>query len=237
MSFLQKLFFWGKNFFFPSACALCSCSLFDIADIKYALCSPCRISIVNIQKNNCAVCGKPLISENKTCIPCRSKTENFYERLWVLYPYNGKYRKLLAMYKFIKNLALAVFFIEKILEIIKNNPVLKEAAIIPVPPRPGKIKHSGWDQIDYLVKRLKKTSACIQVSSCLKRKKSKVQKYLNRTERLENLKGRIYTHGAVPKIALIIDDVITTGSTIEVCAKVLKQAGAEKVYALCLFYD
>jgi ComF family protein len=123
------------------------------------------------------------------------------------------------------------------LEEITGNQLLKDAVIVPVPPRPGKVKYSGWDQVDYLVKQLEKHPQCIPVKRCLKRSKSKVQKRLNRTERLENLKGRIYINGNTPKHAIIIDDVITTGSTLEVCAQTLKQAGAENVYGLCLFYD
>jgi ComF family protein len=140
-------------------------------------------------------------------------------------------------YKFSKNLALADFFAEKILEIIDSNPVLKDAYIVPVPPRPGKIKDSGWDQIDYLVKRLEKTGKGLNFRRCLKRRKSKVQKQLNRTERMENLKGRICLYAKAPETVLVIDDVVTTGSTMEECSAVLKDGGAEKVYGLCLFYN
>jgi predicted amidophosphoribosyltransferase len=109
--------------------------------------------------------------------------------------------------------------------------------IVPVPPRPGKIKSAGWDQVDYLVRKFKQKNRDRLVSFCLKRKESNVQKRLNRTERMDNLKGRIFINGVIPKTVLIIDDVITTGSTMEVCSSVLKEAGAEKVYGLCLFYD
>jgi len=237
MAFFIKIFFSLKNFLFPSACVLCGANLIGADEIQYSLCKQCRISIVPIQGHKCLVCGKPLISENGICIPCRNIKERSFDRLWVLYPYTGKYRKLLGFYKFSKNLELSAFFAKKIIELIANEAILKDAVIVPVPPRPGKIKHSGWDQIDYLIKQMEKISGCLPVNRCLKRRKSKVQKHLNRTERLENLKGRIFIKGAVPKIALIVDDVITTGSTIEVCAQTLKQGGAEKVLGLCLFYD
>jgi len=132
---------------------------------------------------------------------------------------------------------LANFFIQQILDIISCEDILKDAVIVPVPPRPLKIKELGWDQVDYLVKKLEKKCKEINVSRILKRRKSKVQKELTRTERLNNLKGRIYLQNNAPKTALIIDDVITTGSTMEVCANVLKENGAQKVYGLCLFYD
>lgn len=133
--------------------------------------------------------------------------------------------------------------------LINENPVLKDAVIVPVPPRYAKIKTTGWDQVDKLVKTLEKIYINLTVCKCLKRLKSKVQKNLNRMERLDNLKGRIFFDnkkaqkkdmffsGNTPKPALLIDDVITTGSTIEVCSQVLKENGVQEVYGLCLFYD
>jgi ComF family protein len=168
---------------------------------------------------------------------CRNSEEHSYDRLWTLFPYTGKYRALLKAYKFNKTLSLADFFAERILALIAENPVLADAVIVPVPPRPGKIKETGWDQVEYLVKRLAKSGKAPLVSPCLKRRVSKVQKRLSRAERIENLKGRVFVNKAVPKTVLIIDDVITTGSTMEACAAVLKSGGAERVYGLCLFYD
>ncbi|MCL2265815.1 MAG: ComF family protein [Treponema sp.] len=237
MNIFYKILFWGKNFLFPSECAVCGGSLLGIEEIKYSLCDECTASIKQIPGSKCCICGKPLISEIHTCLSCRNSEGRSYDRLWVLFPYAGKYRKLLAKYKFSKNLSLADFFAKEIINVLEDDVKLKEAIIVPVPPRKGKIKSSGWDQIDYLLKRLKKLSKGLIIRRCLMRKKSKVQKELNRAERLSNLKGKIYLREPPPKTVLIIDDVITTGSTMEVCAEVLKQGGAEKVYGLTIFYD
>lgn len=238
--FLTNVLLLIKDFLFPSSCALCKTRLINPDEIKNSLCAECQKALKPIQGNKCIICGKPLISEMETCLPCRNREKESekvsYERLWVIFPYIGKYRKLLTAYKFEKNTALAQIFMEKIKEIISENIVLQEAVIVPVPPRKGKIKDTGWDQVDYLVKQME-SSSNYTVCRCLKRLKSRVQKSLNRTERLENLKGRIYADGNAPKTVLVIDDVITTGSTMEVCADVLKKAGAQKVYGLCLFYD
>jgi len=186
------------------------------------------------------MCGRPLVSEKDTCLECRrgfpGRNRHSWDRLWALFPYTGEYRRLLSAYKFAKNVRLAEFFAEKIAEVIAANPVLKEACVVPVPPRPGKIKSTGWDQVEHLVRRLEKIEK-VNVCRCLKRRKSKVQKRLSRAERMENLKGRVFPRGKIPETVLVIDDVITTGSTMEVCAAVLKENGAEKVYGLCLFYD
>jgi ComF family protein len=237
MNFFIKFLLWGKNLLFPSWCALCETELTETEEIRYGLCAQCGAKAAAAQGQKCGLCGKPLISEIGVCLSCRNDTAKTYDRLWVIFPYTGIYRKLLHAYKFGKNLALASFFAQKALEVIAENPVLLEAVIVPVPPRPGKIKETGWDQVEHLVKQIYKQSKETIVCRCLKRRKSKVQKKLDRKERMENMKGRIYLQNAPPKTALIIDDVITTGSTLEVCSEVLKEGGAEKVYGLCLFYD
>jgi ComF family protein len=238
MKIIKKLYFLVKGFLFPAFCAICEDSLFSSSEIRYGLCDDCLSSLNITEEKKCFLCGKPLISEKEKCLPCRNGTNHSYDRLWVLFPYAGKYNKLLKEYKFKKKLNLAEFFTEKIISVLRENPELKDAVIVPVPPRPGKINELGWDQIDYLIKRLKKNiNTENAIKHCLKRKKSKIQKYLSRTERIENLKGRIFLKGKSPKTALVIDDIITTGSTMEVCASVLKKNGTEKVYGLCLFYD
>jgi len=233
----MKILLWVKNLVFPSRCALCETALLDVQEIRYGLCTQCMAQTAVIQGEKCNLCGKPLISEIDICLSCRNDTVKTYDRLWVVFPYTGKYRKLLHSYKFGKFLALASFFAEKILEVISLQPSLQEAVIVPVPPRPGKIKETGWDQVEYLVRQIMKQSKKAAVSRCLKRRRSKVQKTLDRKERIENMKGRIYLNTAPPKTVLIIDDVVTTGSTLEVCSEVLKEGGAEKVFGLCLFYD
>jgi ComF family protein len=237
MNTVKKIFLVFKNFLFPQGCAICMAGLKNISEIKYGLCEECRTGFLQNMGNKCNLCGKPLISEIELCLPCREGARHSYDRLWVIFPYSGKYRKLLTMYKFKKILSLANLLAEKILDVL-GEPLLKDAVIVPVPPRPGKIKDTGWDQVDYLVRRLTLLSkGSVSFCRCLRRIKSKTQKRLDRAERIENLKGRISVCGEVPKTVLVIDDVITTGSTMEVCSSVLKENGAEKVYGLCLFYD
>ena len=238
MSFLLKIFYLVRGFLFPCDCALCAGSLISAGEMRIGLCGRCKASFKLETGRRCNLCGMPLISERENCLSCRNGAQHSYDRLWVLFPYTGVYRKLLSAYKFEKNLALADFLAEKVWEVIDAEPELKGACIVPVPPRPGKIKSSGWDQIDFLVKRMEKfRKEGLDVRRCLKRSKSNVQKRLSRTQRVENLRGRIALQGQAPVTALVIDDVITTGSTMEVCSASLKEGGSKKVYGLCLFYD
>jgi ComF family protein len=165
----------------------------------------------------------------------REGTHSF-DGAFCVYPYAGKYRRLLRAYKFGKTLSLGNFLAERLAEALGRLPEdAGEGVPVPVPPRPGKLRSSGWDQVAYLGSRLAKLGARPQ--SCLKRLPSKSQKELDRVDRKTNLMGKIVCVKPPPKVAILFDDVITTGATLDACAGALKNAGAEKVYALCLFYD
>ena len=241
--FLKELFF-VRNYLFPGTCPCCGEGLRGREEAWYGLCSRCAEGFRYERGGRCDCCGRPLISEIKRCLFCRELFEApekpAWDRLAVIFPYGGKYRKLLASYKFSGNIALGHFFVELLAEALKSLDLEGESVWVPVPPRPGKLRHNGWDQIEYLARLLEKESrersAALPLARCLKRLPSKSQKELNRENRRTNLRGKILAKGKVPAIAVIFDDVITTGSTIDACATALKSAGAEKVYGISLFY-
>ena len=119
--------------------------------------------------------------------------------------------------------------------------------IVPVPPRKGKIKKNGWDQIDELTNILEKLKGITRLK-LLKRISQEEQKKLNREERLETIKTayeivneKLFQRelkkvgGKLPKSVCLIDDVCTTGATTESCAEILKRAGIEEVNVITLF--
>jgi ComF family protein len=211
--------------------------LLDGEEARLGLCENCREGFVQSGAagtgEHCSSCGRPLISEKGTCLSCREEKHSF-DGAATIFPYSGKYRKLLAAYKFAKRLCLANFFAEQMLETVRFT-ALRDPVWVPVPPRPGKIKKTGWDQIACLGTAL--TGLGLPVYPCLKRLPSQSQKELNREARKTNLRGRIICTQKPPRDLVLFDDVITTGSTLDACASALKEAGSEKVYGLCLFYD
>ena len=231
-----------REFLFPLNCAVCGGTLLNGAEAWIGLCEECAESFPVKPEKCCSVCGRPLISEMDICMSCRKNEENAYDSMTLLYPYIGRERQVLKAYKFGKHRALARFFSEKMLSALTvNGPrggkVLPlELPWIPVPPRPGKLKTAGWDQVELIAKTLEKLYH-VSVLRCLKRLASKSQKELGKSERITNLKGRIIFSGKAPEEAILFDDVFTTGSTMNVCAEALKNAGVKKVHGVCLFYD
>ena len=229
----SSILFSIREFLFPSGCGVCGTALLDAAEARQGLCGPCREELERPSAGeSCRRCGRPLISEIGRCTACREKKDWNCDSISLLYPYTGKYRKLLAAYKFGKNLGLGNFLARRLAEGCRNFPGFD---LVPVPPRPGKIHRQGWDQVEYLARRLEKEG--FPVRRCLRRLPSRTQKKLGRRERLENLAGRFVPGPEVPRRALLIDDVTTTGATLETCAGVLKAAGSEQVCGICLFYD
>lgn len=124
---------------------------------------------------------------------------------------------------------------------------LEKTPLVPVPPRPGKIKEKGWDQVEELAWILEKKYGILVRRGILERKSGGQQKKLGRDERL-GAAGAVYDLRpdfraladvlgleAVPKEVVLLDDIVTTGATMEKCAWLLKAAGVQKVTGLALF--
>ncbi len=194
-------------------------------------------------ENFCNLCGRFLISEQDICTSCRRKKEesqkNSCDRIFSIYPYQDKIGKTLIQWKNLNQRGFADFFATVVYKFINTQPELQKTPIVPVPPRPKKIKAKGWDQIEDLAVQLQ-AKHNIEIFRALKRDDGSSQKSLSLKKRQTNLKGKIHLKKQglkIPETLIILDDVMTTGSTLNFCAKTLKEAGCKKVYGLCLFYD
>ncbi len=198
----------------------------------------------------CQNCSHRLISEKELCTSCRALFENENEvensnenivcdKIFAIYPYQDKIGKCLIEWKNFNNKVFAELFAQVIYKFIDKNAELKNIAIVPVPPRPKKIKTKGWDQIEELCKQLE-VRYNTEILYLLKREDGIAQKNLSSKMRKTNLKGKIHLKNQkskIPEKLIILDDVTTTGSTLHECAKALKTSGCKKIYGLTIFFD
>ncbi|MEL3900396.1 ComF family protein [Treponema phagedenis] len=239
------------NLLCPQQCAVCGEDTFR----AIPLCKKCAERLLSTQLQYplvhpelfCACCGRELISEQEYCTACHSAifaAETFVspiQKTFALFPYIGLGQKLLPLWKNKEIRSFAPLFSKLIGEFIQTAQRLcmlpADIAIVPVPPRPKKLRKKGWDQIEDLARRLEASG--FSINRCLTRKDGTAQKQLSRKERQTNLSGKIAVGGKkrIPEKLLIIDDVMTTGATLNTCAEVLKNSGCKEIYALCLFYD
>ncbi len=115
--------------------------------------------------------------------------------------------------------------------------------VVPVPPRFGKIRERGWDQIEELCFYLEKGWG-VKILRLLERLSHTQQKKLDRVQRIEGMGSsyrlkdkkkirKIVTE--IPDVVVLADDVLTTGSTLEACARELKFLGVKQVFSITLF--
>ena len=242
MNHLQYSYYYLREYFFPQNCGICRSYLLTKKEAFFGLCNNCREKIIFLNEPRCCSCGRPLISEFNQCLTCRISAETeplILDKMISIFPYTGIYIQLLSAFKYKKSLGTGNFLSEQIIKAIElfPNENINDFTLVPVPPRPGKIRKSGWDQILALSHLISQRYNSPKIFPCLERKVSQTQKKLDRNDRKINLKGRIIAYKKPPQNCILFDDVITTGSTFNACAHALKQAGAEKIYGICLFYD
>lgn len=189
----------------------------------------------------CSKCGKVLISEIGTCLECRE--HHSLSSLDALYPLHSylQWKKDLAFaWKMEGQRRLSPLFANLLYAALRSLG-LEKKAVVPVPPRPGKLKSEGWDQIDELSRILSKKHG-VRVLPLLERKTSTEQKKLGRDERI-GAAGAVYALSSqtkeafeiLPEEVVLLDDIVTTGATMEKCAWLLRGAGVRKVSGIALF--
>jgi ComF family protein len=106
----------------------------------------------------------------------------------------------------------------------------KDIVLCDVPLHKHKMRVRGFNQSEILAKQIAKRKGLIFENLLNRRIDTVTQVGLTREERENNLREAFVVNNSVPKNILIIDDVFTSGSTLNQCARVLKESGAEKVY-------
>ena len=167
---IASFFSYAREYLFPAACAVCGGALLSAEDAYYGLCADCRPCFLRAADGGecCFQCGRPLISEKSLCMRCRKDRDagliSHCDRIVSVFPYTSVYCAVLHAYKFDKRTTLARLLADRLLESAAALLAIADtgAAVpvfVPVPPRPGKIKKTGWDQIAFLARFLERMPA------------------------------------------------------------------------------
>lgn len=224
--------------FYPPCCLLCGCSDSEITGKHLDLCLYCYQSLP-FNKVFCSVCALPLSepsSKATTCGRCLKKTPEFDYSLSVL-RYEQPVLWLVQQLKFNQRLVhsrpLGEMMRDKAMIHISTLGLAPQC-ILPVPLSRKRLRERGFNQSIELAKPLAKVMCIPLLCNAVKRTRhTSPQTGLDAKQRRKNIKGAFQLVKAIPfDHVLIVDDVVTTGTTVNELARVLKKAGVKTVGVL-----
>ena len=222
------------NLVYPRRCPVCD----DVVPMGQRLiCEECRRKIEYIKEPRCRKCGKQMQDENAVfCMDCE-KRKHYYECGFALYDYQSM-KNSIYRFKYSRRSEYAEYYAKDMVEKLAEEIMRIGAdAFVPVPLHEGRRIRRGYNQAEVLAKELSKLTGIPCYSKLVKRVRNTIpQKELNVQERQNNLKKAFLIQSDVVKLnkTIVVDDIYTTGSTIDAVAKELRQHGVGKVYYLTL---
>ena len=200
-----------------------------------AFCISCETKLENGRKIICPTCFDrlPVLPEEFINELVKEIDQPYFDTLHIKYQFAEQFQKLIHFFKYQRTLTLAKYFAEAIAPIINNR---EYDLITGIPLNPIKEKERGYNQSALIAKELGKFLNIPVNNSLVKRiRNTPSQTKLNREQRIKNMNDAFDcdTNLRDQKI-ILIDDIITTGSTLNACAQVLKRQKATKVTAVAL---
>jgi competence protein ComFC len=230
----SELFQAAVSLLYPAACAICGK---NIRAGEY-LCDGCEAKLIHIVAPFCETCSEPFegsIHSAFTCANCAHRTI-YFDSAVAAYRGRGIVREVIHQFKYARQIHLR-HLVARWLRAALDDERLRDCNfdyVVPVPLHPARERERGFNQAS-LLSELLSAQTSIPSKAVLERVRyTTTQTALDRSERMENLHNafRLRKNADVRGLrVLLIDDVLTTGSTLSECARVLKRAGAMSVHA------
>lgn len=216
---------------YPPRCPVCN-ELVSQGEVS--VCKRCESLLTYVEEPYCFKCGKSIEDEmEEYCNDCKDGRHFFDEGRSVLL-YDEYMSKSMYRFKYNGKQEYARFYGKIIYERLAGKiKTWNPDVIIPVPIHKSRLNKRGFNQADLIAKELSKYAKIPVDNHILKRKiPTKVMKNLDAKERENNLKKAFIVTENVVKLnsVVIIDDIYTTGSTVDAISRVLRNAGVSKIY-------
>ena len=227
---------------FPATCRICG-GILDTGSV-IPFCHACMEALTQTLPDPlCAQCGRPIVSaaaaegtSQPQCHLCRNGRYAFdFARSFGAY--TTRMARAILLLKYGNVAPLGVWFARRLAGLMERQPADFAAdAVVPVPLDRGRLRERGYNQAELIAKPLARMLGIPFRSYLLVRTRPRPnQLRLTRRERWETVRGAYATHktAQVDKLRLLlVDDVFTTGATLDACSRALKGAGAARVAGL-----
>lgn len=227
MNFLKDV----VDLFFPPRCLSCSKKMNKSESF---ICDECRNELKFIERSVCDKCGTPLHSE--ICDMCEDG-EFVFDQARSVFNYENSVRNLIHNFKYNEVTKISRLFAEYLYDFVqKNDYINQDYLFLPVPLHTIKKKMRGFNQAKFIADDLAKLTKNKVEANIIKRNRfTKTQTKLGKEDRKKNLHSAFKINDKFSfrdKNFLIIDDVFTTGSTVNELSKILREKDANKIKIL-----
>jgi len=225
--------------FFPSDCRICDSPLLNIS--RLPVCEACIAAIRPISGETCDVCGEGLPGlvrgeEANSCSACQESRPHFAKAA-AFGAYDGELRELIHLLKYEQVLPAAGVLGAVLADAIGKLKLAAPVLVVPVPLHSSKRRQRRFNQAELIaraaLKKLAQDDLEFAPKVLVRVKPTVSQIGLTRPQRRENIRGAfqvVHPNRVKGRNILLVDDVLTTGTTASECARVLRKAGAEQVW-------
>ncbi len=224
---------------FPPRCPICDEVLFSsVLASQKLVCTSCKRKPEYVQEPVCKKCGKPVENQRQEyCYDCQKHQSAFIQgkALWI---YQGEVRHSIYRFKYQGRREYARYYGRELARVYGNwARGRKIEALVPIPLSKKKKRQRGFNQAALIAREFSRETGIPVYGNLLVRvRNTRAQKELNDQERKNNLKKAFKTRANKVQLdhILLIDDIYTTGSTMNEAAGELRASGISKVYCLSL---
>lgn len=227
------------NLVYPRRCPICE----EVVATKDGLIhTKCKEQLTYINEPRCMRCGKAIVKEEQEyCFDCTNRTFH-YTQGFPCFQYDECMRKSIAAFKYKGKKEYADFYVEQILHRYEQQLVDRGIhLVVPIPIHAAKLRERGFNQAELIARGIAtRLKVPMDPTMLVRTRKTQPQKALDPKQRMENLSEAFAVSRNVNqwigKSILLVDDIYTTGSTMEACARLFVHAGVTSVYytAVCI---